>query len=60
MSTAEIVIEKLRNGEKVKCDVCHKSYYDVSSPNRKYSNYFHCEDPNCTGYIHIQKAIKVI
>lgn len=52
-------IEKLRHGEKILCGICKKYNYDVSSPNREYSNYFHCEDPDCKGYIHIQKAIDV-
>ena len=41
------------------CDVCKKHYYDVSYENREISNYFHCEDPNCKGYVHIQKSIIV-
>lgn len=56
----EGVIQKLRKGEKVLCSACGKHYYDVSSPNREYSNYFHCEDPDCKGCVHIQKAIKVV
>jgi len=52
-------IEKLRHGEKVLCGLCKKHYYDVSFSNREYSNYFHCEDPDCNGYIHIQKSVDV-
>ncbi len=53
------VINRLRKGEKILCPVCKKHFFNVSSPNRQYSNYFHCEDPNCKGCIHIQKAIYV-
>ena len=57
---AEIqVIDRLRKGENVLCDICQKHYYDVSPHNREVSNYFHCEDPNCKGYVHEQKAINV-
>lgn len=52
-------IDRLRKGEKILCYTCKKHYYDVSDPDREYSNYFHCEDPDCKGYIHIQKAIDV-
>lgn len=55
----ERVIEKLRHGEKVICSVCKKHYYDISSPNRLNSNYFHCEDPNCKGCVHEQKHIDI-
>ncbi|MBR1831552.1 MAG: hypothetical protein IJ784_03870 [Ruminiclostridium sp.] len=55
----ENLIERLRKGEKIICDVCKKHYYDVSYENREISNYFHCEDPNCKGYVHIQKSIIV-
>lgn len=55
----ERVIDKLRKGEKVLCDICKKDFYDVSSPNREYSNYFHCENPDCKGYVHVQKNIIV-
>jgi hypothetical protein len=55
----ERVIEKLRKGEKILCPICKKHFYDVSSANRNFSNYFHCEDPNCKGYVHEQKAIDV-
>ena len=53
------IVEKLQHGEKVLCEHCKKKYYDVNFPNREHSNYFHCEDPNCKGFIHIQKAIDV-
>ncbi len=53
------LINKLRHGEKVLCDVCKKRYFDISGESREFSNYFHCEDPECTGSIHIQKAINV-
>lgn len=53
------IVEKLQRGEKVLCGVCKKHYYDVSSHNSEYSNYFHCEDPDCQGFIHIQKAVDV-
>ena len=55
----ERVIERLRKGEKIICSICKKHYYDVSSPNKEFSNYFHCEDPNCKGYVHEQKSIDV-
>lgn len=55
----ERTIDKLRKGEKVLCEICKKNYMDVSSPNRRYSNYFHCEDPNCKGSVHEQKTIDV-
>ncbi len=35
------IIDKLRRGDKVLCEVCKKSYIDVSSPNRAFTNYFH-------------------
>lgn len=53
------LIKKLQSGERILCDVCKKSYFDVSSPNRAFSNYFHCENPDCKGYVHIQKALDV-
>lgn len=53
------VINRLRKGEKILCPVCKKHYFDVSSPNRQYSNYFHCEDPKCKGCIHLQKSLNV-
>lgn len=52
-------INRLRNGEKVLCYTCHKYYYDVLFPNRKFANYFHCENPNCKGFVHEQKNIEV-
>lgn len=55
----ESTMDKLRRGEKVLCDICKQYYYDVSSPSREYSNYFHCENPECRGYIHVQKNIIV-
>ena len=55
----ERVIDKLRRGEKIICDACHKHYYDVSSPNREFTNYFHCENPTCKGCVHIQKALNI-
>lgn len=55
----ERVVDRLRRGEKIVCDVCHKDYYDVSSPNREFTNYFHCENPECKGCVHIQKAISI-
>ena len=53
------IIQKLKRGEKVLCDVCKKSYYDNSTPDRAFSNYFHCENPDCRGYVHIQKALDI-
>ena len=53
------VIDRLRSGEKILCHICKKHFYDVSSTDRKHTNYFHCEDPKCKGYVHIQKAIDV-
>lgn len=55
----ERAIDKLRKGEKVVCDICKKDYYDNSSPDREHSNYFHCENPDCKGYVHMQKNIIV-
>ena len=55
----ERVIDKLRKGEKILCPICKKHYYDVSSPNKESSNYFHCEDPDCKGYVHEQTVIDV-
>jgi hypothetical protein len=55
----ERVIERLRKGEKILCPICKKHFYDVSSESRIFSNYFHCEAPNCKGYVHEQKAIDV-
>ena len=52
-------IDRLHKGEKILCPICKTHYYDVSNPDREFSNYFHCEDPDCKGYIHIQKAIDV-
>lgn len=52
-------IDRLRNGEKILCSTCHKYYYDVSIPNRESANYFHCENPNCKGFVHEQKNIEV-
>jgi predicted RNA-binding Zn-ribbon protein involved in translation (DUF1610 family) len=56
---ADKVINRLRKGDKILCPVCKKKFIDVSLPSRKYSNYFHCEDPKCKGCIHIQKSINV-
>lgn len=56
---ANDLIERLRRGEKILCGVCKKHYFDVSSEIRSVSNNFHCEDPNCTGSVHIQKAIDI-
>lgn len=53
------LIKRLQHGEKVLCEICKKSYFDNSGENRAYSNYFHCEDPNCTGSVHLQKSIVV-
>lgn len=55
----ERIIDKLRRGEKVICEVCKKEYFDVSFPNREHSNYFHCKNPDCPGYVHEQKNIMV-
>ena len=55
----EKVIDRLRRGEKILCHICKKKYSDVSSPNRGFSNYFHCEDDDCKGYVHEQKSIDV-
>ena len=55
----ENLIERLRKGERIICAVCRKHYYDVSYEKREISNYFHCEDPDCKGYVHIQKSINV-
>lgn len=55
----ERVIDRLRKGEKVLCPVCKKHYLDNSGNDRQYSNYFHCEDENCKGYVHEQKSIEV-
>ncbi len=55
----ERIIDKLRKGEKVLCEICKNDYMDVSSPNRENSNYFHCKNPNCTGYVHEQKNIMI-
>lgn len=55
----ERAIDKLRKGQKVICATCGKHFYDNSFPNYKTANYFHCEDPNCKGYVHEQKAINV-
>jgi len=55
----ERVIDKLRRGEKVKCPVCNKNYYDVSSKNTTSCNYFHCENPDCKGYVHEQIKIDI-
>ena len=49
-------IDRLRKGEKI---LCHKHYYDVSYSKRDFVNYFHCEDPNCKGFVHEQKNIMV-
>ena len=53
------IIKRLQNGEKILCPVCKKHYYDVDIDNREYSNYFHCEDPDCKGSVHVQKALNV-
>lgn len=53
------LIDRLRAGEKVLCGICKKNFYDVSFENRQFSNYFHCEDPDCKGYVHVQKALDV-
>lgn len=55
----EKAIDLLRRGERVLCPVCKKHFFDVSDENREHSNYFHCEDENCKGYIHEQKAINI-
>lgn len=55
----ERVIEKLRRGEKVLCPVCKKHFFDNNIENLKTSNYFHCEDPDCKGYVHEQKVIDI-
>lgn len=49
-------IDRLRKGEKI---LCHKHYYDVSCSKRDFVNYFHCEKPNCKGFVHEQKNIMV-
>lgn len=53
------VIDRLRNGEKIQCGICKEKCYDVDIPNRNLSNYFHCENPECKGYVHEQKNINV-
>lgn len=55
----EKIIDKLRRGEKVLCPICEKAYMDNTHENRAYSNYFHCENENCTGYVHEQKVINI-
>lgn len=55
----EKVIDLLRRGERVLCPVCKKRFFDTSIENREHSNYFHCGDENCNGYIHEQKAINI-
>ena len=51
--------DRLRKGEKILCHTCHKHYYDVSYLKRDFVNYFHCENPNCKGFVHEQKNIMV-
>lgn len=53
------VIDLLRRGNKVLCPVCKKYFFDNNDENREYSNYFHCEDEKCSGYVHEQKAINI-
>lgn len=55
------IIQRLRNKEKVLCNVCQKEYYDISGKPEVVSNaiYFHCSNPNCTGSVHITKAIDI-
>lgn len=55
----ERIIEKLRRGEKVVCPICNKCFFDVNIANAKSSNYFHCSDPKCKGYVHEQKNIEI-
>jgi len=55
----EKVIDRLRRGQKVLCSVCRKNFYDVNIKNASSSNYFHCSDPSCKGYVHEQKRIDI-
>ncbi len=55
----ERIIERLRKGEKIKCPVCNKDYFDVSGENISTSNYFHCSNPDCRGYVHESNIIDI-
>lgn len=55
------IIQKLRKKEKILCTVCKKEYFDVSGNQEEVSHavYFHCSNPNCSGSVHITKAIDI-
>lgn len=55
----ERIIDRLRHGEKIKCHICNKDYYDNDSDHAHASNYFHCSNPNCKGYVHEYKKIDI-
>ena len=55
----ERIIDRLRRGEKIKCGVCNKDYYDNDFENAHVSNYFHCSNPDCKGSVHEQKIINI-
>ena len=51
------LIDRLRAGEIVTCEKCHKGHFDNNFENADKSNYFHCD--TCDNFIHIQPNITV-
>lgn len=55
----ERIIDRLRRGEKILCPLCKKGYYDNSGKVSLKTNYFHCNNPECSEYVHEQNPINI-
>ncbi len=56
-SDAEFLLERLRNGETIRCEKCGIGHYDVSGNNISKNNSFHCD--NCDNYVHVNFPVDI-
>lgn len=52
-----MISEKLRKGEKILCQKCHKDYYVTDCTDKPTSHFFYC--PKCNQSINIDDSIIV-
>ena len=52
-------LERLRSGEKVRCEKCGKGFFVPYATTVDKATYFDCSNPKCDNYVHCDPQIDI-
>jgi hypothetical protein len=53
------ILDRLINGEKVECPLCHKGYFVPYNTTADKAHYFTCSNEKCDGHFHWDSVIDI-